>query len=154
MTIRLRPGNIEQAPCLVAFLRKGRLIFAAFLEAFVDHKTLYQRVLLVLDGLPNEVQRDFLDDPRFRMALETYVPGQGWSLLMHSPGPIGSDSRCIVLRPRLGECSEAFACYVIAHELAHAYLRHGGWGEITDIEEAADALAAHWGFPRPPGGYA
>ncbi len=154
LTTQLCPGNIEQARCLVAFLRKGRLIFAAFLEAFVEHKTLYQRVLLVLDGLPNEVQRDFLDDPRFRMALETYVPGQGWSLLMHSPGPIGSDSRCIVLRPRLGECSEAFACYVIAHELAHAYLRHGGWGEITDIEEAADALAAHWGFPRPRGGYA
>lgn len=154
MTILLRPGNIELARALLAFHRKGRPIFATFLEAFVEHKMLYQRVLLVLDGLPSEVQRDFLDDPRFRMALETYVPGQGWSLLMHSPGPIGSDSRCIVLRPRLGECSEAFACYVIAHELAHAYLRHGGWGEITDIEEAADALAAHWGFPRPPGGYA
>ena len=26
---------------------------------------------------------------------------------------------------------------------------NGGWGEITDIEEAADALAASWGVARP-----
>jgi hypothetical protein len=38
---------------------------------------------------------------------------------------------------------------VIAHELAHAYLRNGGWGEISDRELAADALAESWGFPKP-----
>jgi len=38
---------------------------------------------------------------------------------------------------------------VIAHEFAHAFLRNGPWGEITDVEEAADALAATWGFIRP-----
>ena len=68
---------------------------------------------------------------------------------MATPGPVGSSSRCVVLRPRLADCPEAFAYYVIAHEFAHAYLRNGGWGEITDIEEAADALAESWGFRRP-----
>ena len=106
-------------------------------------------MLFVLNELPNEVQRDFLDDPRFRVTLENYVPGEGWSLWMAVPGPIGSGSRCVVLRPRLAHCSEAFAFYVIAHEFAHAYLRNGGWGDIADVEEAADALAASWGFSRP-----
>jgi hypothetical protein len=106
-------------------------------------------VLAVLSQLPEAVQRDFLDDPRFRIALENYVPGEGWSLWIATPGPVGSGSRCVVLRPRLADCPEAFAHYVIAHEFAHAFLRNGGWGNITDIEEAADALAASWGFVRP-----
>lgn len=103
----------------------------------------------MLIALPDSVQRDFLDDPRFRVTLENYVPGEGWSLWMPVPGPNGSVSRCVVLRPRLAHCSEAFAYYVIAHEFAHAFLRNGGWGEITDVEDAADALAASWGFVRP-----
>ena len=65
------------------------------------------------------------------------------------PGPGGNGSRCVVLKRRLANCLEAFAYYVIAHELAHAYLRNGGWGEIEDAEAAADALAASWGFVRP-----
>jgi signal-transduction protein with cAMP-binding, CBS, and nucleotidyltransferase domain len=40
--------------------------------------------------------------------------------------------------------------YIIAHELAHAYLRNGGWGDLADPEASADALAASWGFIRPP----
>ena len=68
---------------------------------------------------------------------------------MPTPGPTGESSRCVVLRPKLADCSEAFAYYVIAHEFAHAYLRNGGWGNISDVEEAADALAASWGFRRP-----
>lgn len=102
-----------------------------------------------MNQLPEQVQRDFLDDPRFRIALENYEPGVGWSLWMASPGPVGSGSRCVVLRPRLADCAEEFAHYVIAHEFAHAFLRNGGWGAISDIEEAADALAASWGFTRP-----
>lgn len=107
------------------------------------------RVLAVLSALPDEVQRDFLDDPRFRITLENFVPGKGWTVWMATPGPIGSGSRCVVLRPRLAERPESFACWVIAHEFAHAYLRNGGWNDIEDPEEAADALAACWGFPRP-----
>jgi hypothetical protein len=110
---------------------------------------LRERVQKVLLALPECVQQDFLGDPRFRITLCNFVAGKGWTLLMDSPGPEASGSRCVVLRPKLGDCSEAFACYVIAHEFAHAYLRNGPWDEITDVEEAADALAASWGFNRP-----
>ena len=70
-------------------------------------------------------------------------------VVMAQLGPDGS-SRCVVLKPRLEYCTDAFACYIIAHEFAHAYLRNAGWGEITDREEAADALAASWGFAKTP----
>lgn len=116
------------------------------LEGF---ETIRQRTLYVLQRLPMNVQRDFLEDARFRIAMENFIPGQGWTLWMASPGPIGSGSRCVVLRPRLAISSEAFAYYVIAHEFAHAHLWNGPWGEITDVEQAADALAANWGFVRP-----
>ena len=134
------------------FVRKATeeiAIFAAYLEPFVRHETLRQRVLLVLNALPVKVQQDFLEDPRFRVTLEDFVPGRGWTMWMATPGAIGNGSRCVVLRPKLEHCSEAFATWVIAHEFAHAFLRNGGWGEITDVEEAADALAATWGFVRP-----
>ncbi|MDA0658755.1 MAG: hypothetical protein O2931_07345 [Planctomycetota bacterium] len=118
------------------------------MEAFADCPSLGHRVRTVLDALPEYVQRDLLDDPRFSISLENFVPGKGWTLWMACPGPHGSSSRSVVLRPRLAECSLEFAHYVIAHEFAHAYLRNGGWGEIEDVEEAADALAASWGFCR------
>ena len=38
---------------------------------------------------------------------------------------------------------------LLAHELAHAYLRNEGRWPGDDPEAAADALAAEWGFPRP-----
>ncbi|MCM2373808.1 hypothetical protein [Aporhodopirellula aestuarii] len=123
--------------------------FADFLAPFSEHPVLRQRLLHVLDRLPAEVQEDFLDDPRFRITIDNYQPGVGWSFLMPAPGLNGNGSRCVVLRLKLSNASEPFAWYVIAHEFAHAYLRNGGWGEITDIEEAADAMAASWGFARP-----
>lgn len=123
--------------------------FATLTEPFADYPVLHDRVHSVLQSLPGEVQRDFLDDPRFGTAIDNYEPGKGWSLLMSTPGPPGEGSRCVVLRPKLDTAPEEFAKYVIAHEFAHAFLRNGGWGEITDREEAADALAAFWGFHRP-----
>ena len=123
--------------------------FAAYLEPFSDYPELQQRVLFVLEQLPSIVQRDFLDDPRFGVAIDNYEPGIGWSLWMPTPGTSGNGSRCVVLRPKLAAASEQFAQYVIAHEFAHAFLRNGGWGAITDIEDAADAMAASWGFQRP-----
>ena len=125
------------------------MYFSAYLEPFNEHPVLQQRVLFVLEQLPTDVQRDFLDDHRFVVAIDNFEPGVGWSLLMPSPGVPGRGSRCVVLRPKLADASEPFAMYVIAHEFAHAFLRNGGWGEISDIEEAADALAASWGFHRP-----
>ena len=64
--------------------------------------------------------------------------------------PLGPDGyiRCVVLKPKLEKCSAEFARYIVAHELAHAWLHNGGWGEITDREEAADAVAANWGYAK------
>jgi hypothetical protein len=123
--------------------------FAAFTEPFADYPLLHKRVLFVLQALPDDVQHDFLDDPRFGTAIDNYEPGKGWTLFMPTPGPPGEGSRLVVLRPKLEVASEAFAKYIIAHEFAHAFLHNGGWGEITDVEEAADALAASWGFRKP-----
>lgn len=124
-------------------------MFAAYLLPFDHLPDLQQRVLNVLIAIPEHVQQDFVGDPRFQVTIENYVPGRGWTLWMPTPGPPGSGSRCVVLRPKLAHCSEEFAHYVIAHEFAHAFLRNGPWGDITDVEEAADALAASWGFHRP-----
>ena len=106
------------------------------------------RVAMVLQALPELVRRDLLDDPCFHLAADDYQSGRGRTVWLACPVPGNGGSRSVVLKPRLAECDEAFACYVIAHELAHAYLRNGGWGEIRDPERAADALAAEWGFPR------
>ncbi len=125
------------------------MTFAAFTEPFADHPLLQERVLSVLQALPGGVQRDFVDDPRFGTAIDNYELGKGWTLFMPTPGPPGEGSRRVVLRPKLEVAPEPLAKYIIAHEFAHAFLRNGGWGEITDIEEAADALAASWGFHKP-----
>ncbi len=115
----------------------------------VELEDLALRIVTVLERLPEEVLADFLGDSRFRLALDDYVPGQGRTVWMACPGPQANGSRCVVFKPRLAECQEDFAHYVIAHELAHAYLRNGGWGNIEDPELAADTLAATWGFGRP-----
>lgn len=108
-----------------------------------------RRVEYVLQSLPAAIQRDFLEDSTFRMTLEDYTPGRGSKMFMSLPDSGSSVSRCVVLREKLDGAPERFALYVIAHELAHAYLRNGGWGKIHDQEEAADALAASWGYAKP-----
>ena len=123
--------------------------FKKYIDPFREHAPLDDRVLHVLESLPLDVQQDFLGDDRFRVALDNYEQGKGWSLFMQLPSPDGDASQCVVLKPKLAQCDESFAWYVIAHEFAHAYLRNGGWGEITDREKAADALAESWGFARP-----
>ena len=124
-------------------------MFSIYLESFAQHEPLQGRVLSVLTALPDEVQQDFLGDPRFTVSIDNYVPGEGSTVFMAAIGSPGDPSRSVVLKPRLSHCDEAFAHYVIAHEFAHAYLRNGPWGEITDVEDAANALAAAWGFPMP-----
>ena len=125
------------------------MCFAVYLEPFSEYPILQRRVRHVLEQLPTEVQQDFLDDHRFKVIIDNFQPGVGWSFLMSAPGSLGNGSRCVVLRSKLADAHEPFALYVIAHEFAHAYLRNGGWQDITDIEEAADAMAASWGFGRP-----
>jgi len=124
-------------------------MFSVYLKAFELCQPLGQRVLHVLGTLPAEVQQDLLNDARITVSLDNYVPGEGSRVFMAVPGGTGVGSRSVVLKRRLSDCDEGFAHYVIAHEFAHAYLRNGPWGEITDVEEAADALAASWGFPQP-----
>lgn len=124
-------------------------MFAAYLQPFQQHQPLGQRVLHVLSRLPDEVQQDFLTDPRFSVSLHNYIAGEGSTIFMAAPGGVGDSSRTVALKPRLADCDVEFAHYVIAHEFAHAYLRNGPWGDITDLEDAADGLAASWGFPAP-----
>ena len=124
-------------------------MFEKFVKAFEHLPISRRRLLKVLNTLPDPVQQDFLNDPNFKISVDDCEPGKGRTVLMPDLGPSGT-SRCVVLKPRLEKCSEAFACYIIAHELAHSFLHNGGWGEIKDPEEAADALALHWGFEKKP----
>ena len=120
-----------------------------FVLQCIDEPVIAGRVIHVLARMPADVVTSLLSDPCFQMALDNHVPGQGGTVWMARPG-IGQwkGSRSVVLKRRLSDCAEAFAHYVIAHELAHAHLWNGAWGSLTDPEEAADAMAASWGFPR------
>lgn len=124
--------------------------FSEVLADLSEMPTLRERVACVLSTLPHDVIQDLLDDSRFCISIDNYLPGKGSTVWMEAPSQ-DACSRSIVLKPRLAECSEEFAFYVIAHEFAHAFLRNGGWREFSDHEQAADALAAHWGHPRPSG---
>lgn len=119
------------------------------IAAGIRQTELAERVLYVFLSLPIEVATELLEDPAFHLAEEDYHPAVGSRVWLAAPDPTGSGSRSVILRRRLAECSLGFARYIIAHELAHAVLWNGGWGEITDREQAADALAAQWGFSRP-----
>jgi hypothetical protein len=117
------------------------------LVAFEVTDPLRARLRRVLSALPGEVQRDFTEDPRF--CIRPLSRKKSCETLLALPAPDGTGSRCVVLKKRLASCSQAFGFYVIAHELAHAYLRNGPWQQFADPEEAADALAASWGFDKP-----
>jgi hypothetical protein len=135
------------------------------LTAFSDQDPLRARVAEVLEALPKEVIDDFLAEPQLYIhTLEkrstihslssrsrqsdtrTATPSQTFLRL---PGKDGRTSRCVTLKRRLETASLPFCLYVIAHELAHAHLNNGCWGDISDREEAADALAAAWGYTKP-----
>ncbi|MCH2130945.1 MAG: hypothetical protein MK179_17530 [Pirellulaceae bacterium] len=75
--------------------------------------------------MPKEIQQDFLSEPRFTISLDNYVPGDGSTVFMVTPGGGGLSSGTVVLKLQFSECDEAFAHYVIAHEFSHAYLRNG-----------------------------
>lgn len=121
----------------------------AYVARFIATPALAARVVAVFERLPHHVLDDLMNDALFRLAVDEWSATQGRRVWLHPPVTVGRGSRCVVLKPHLATCAEAFAHYVIAHEAAHAYLRNGGWGAIPDPELAADALAANWGFPRP-----
>ena len=121
-----------------------------YVQSFIQLRPLADRVVCVLAALPAELLADLRRDDGFHLSLEDYQPGRGTKVWMPVGSEVWKESRSVVLRRRLNACREDFALYIIAHEFAHAVLRNGGWGQITDPEQAADALAAQWGFPRPP----
>jgi hypothetical protein len=126
-----------------------REIIREYVACSIGLDPLAPRIVAVLQKLPQAVRADFLEDSRFRLTVDNYLPGRGRTVWIASPESEGCGSRCVVLKPNLANCQEDFAHYVIAHELAHAFLRNSGWGTIEDPEYAADALAASWGFGRP-----
>ncbi len=117
-------------------------------EALCAYPGIQACLVEILKSLPAEVLADFVSDPTFRIDPERVTEGQRTTMFMACP--TGRNiSRCVILRAKLEHAKPEFASYVIAHELAHAYLRNGGWQKYTDREEAADALARHWGYPKP-----
>jgi hypothetical protein len=107
-----------------------------------------EHVAAVLANLPEEVRADLMDDPAFVVC--DYDPGP--FAVIHVPIKFqdpGKPGRSIVLKRTIKGRPVPFARWVIAHELAHAYLRHGGRFPNEDPEHAADFLAASWGFPKP-----
>jgi hypothetical protein len=113
------------------------------LDAFV-----HRHAAIVLAGIPAAVRDDLMGDPGFHMC--DYEPGFGVTMQVAMRLPVKNRaSRSVVLKRTLRNRSRSFATWLIAHELAHAHLRHGGRTPGEDPEHAADALAAEWGFPKP-----
>jgi hypothetical protein len=119
-----------------------------WLDRFALDDFLRPHVGMVVTGLPAHVRSDLLDDPAFH--LSDYEPG-GVAFEVPVAAPRGRrPSRAVVLKRTLRHRPVPFIQWVIAHELAHAHLRNAGRFPGEDPEHAADALAAEWGFPRPP----
>ncbi len=109
---------------------------------------IHERAAEVLCALPHTVLNDLLTDPAFSIC--DFEPGPGRSFLVPMQlGLSGGPGRAVVLKRSLRSRPRDFATWVIAHELAHAHLHNKGRFPGEDPEHAADALAAHWGFPRP-----
>ena len=119
-----------------------------WLQSFALDGVVREQVAAVLENLPEEVRADLMGDPAF--VVYDYEPGPG--VIMQVPVRFygdGKPGRSVVLKRSIKRRPVAFARWVIAHELAHGYLRHGGRWVGDDPEAAADWLAAEWGFPRP-----
>ena len=109
---------------------------------------LHVYVAEVVGALPNEPRDDLIGDSSFRVSDYDAGSGRTHQVPIGMPGRNGQ-CRSVVLKRSLRRKAPAFVRYVIAHELAHAYLRNGPWGAIEDPEQAADTLASSWGFFRP-----
>lgn len=129
------PGNDEQ--CLLAFVSRH-----------IDNVVLRERTLVVLRALPSEVRSNLIEDEGFLMVVHDPRRPDSMRVWLAVPGPQRA-SRCVGLKLSLARRPPDFAHYVIAHELAHAFLGNRGRWEGDDPEVAADALAGQWGFPRP-----
>ncbi len=121
-----------------------------WLSAFRLDDHLHTHAAHVIGELPKAVRDDLMNDPGFVIC--DYEPGP--SAVMRVPMGVprfgSGGSRSVVLKRTLRRARRPFVRWLIAHELAHAYLRNEGRWDGDDPEAAADALAAEWGFPRPP----
>jgi len=119
-----------------------------FIATVISDETLKERVLEVFTALPEDVQKEFMQDSGF--SIGTYDTGRSGGARLLIPCPQAArGSRLVTLESCLRARSRAFAHYVIAHELAHALLWNRGRHLGEDPEIAADSVAAEWGFPRP-----
>lgn len=119
-----------------------------WVRRFFDHADLVEYTVEVLLRVPEAVREDLLGDPNFVMnAYDADRPGPVVLRLGALNG--GAGTRSVSLKVSLPERGPEFATYVIAHEFAHAFLRNVCRPPGEDVESAADALAAEWGFPRP-----
>ena len=116
-----------------------------WLGAFGLQPRLHAEALAVLHAMPEGVRAGLMADPLFRMS--DYDPAMGLLVPVASPGR-GRPARSVALKRTLLSKPTGFVRYIIAHELAHAYLWNAGRHVGEDPEAAADALAAEWGFAR------
>jgi hypothetical protein len=124
-----------------------------WLSSFELDASLRPHIAEVFVAMPGEVRDDLMGDPCFM--LTDFEPGFGRSFKVHvgmptltGPGRKGG-SRAVVLKRTMWRRDTPFIRWVIAHELAHAHLRNEGRFPGDDPEDAANALAEMWGFPRP-----
>ncbi len=120
-----------------------------WLREFQLHDDLHAHAVHVLGALPDDVLDDVMTEPG--VVFYDYEPGPGvvMQVPVRLPRRTGSVSRSIVLKRTLCKRSPSFARWLIAHEVAHSFLRNAGRWPGDDPETAADALALQWGFPRP-----
>jgi hypothetical protein len=119
-----------------------------WLSEFGLDRGIQAHVAAVIGSLPEDVRTDLMDDPSFTVC--DYTPGP--NVTLHVPMRLdtpGRPGRSVVLKRTLNYRPTSFARWVIAHELAHAYLRHGSRHPQENPEQSADSLAAQWGFPKP-----
>ncbi len=120
----------------------------AWLTPFRLVAPLHEQTAHVLAALPEGVRSDLSADPPVTFCDYDPTPG---GVLQVTVGPLrrSRPARSVVLKRTLRDRPIPFVRWLIAHELAHAYLHHGGRWPGDDPETAADALAGEWGFPRP-----
>jgi hypothetical protein len=119
-----------------------------WLGSFGLDRGVHDHLAVVFQNLPDEVRSDLMDDPSFQVCDYAPHPHAVLNVPVRLAVP-GQPGRSVVLKRTINHRPASFARWVIAHELAHAYLRHGGRWPREDPEQAADGLAAQWGFPKP-----
>ncbi len=109
---------------------------------------LHDHAVHVVAALPEAVRAELSAEPGVTFSDYDPTPGAVMHVRVGPPGRV-RPARSVVLKRTLAGRPPAFVRWLIAHELAHAYLRNAGRWPGDDPEVAADALAAEWGFPRP-----